>query len=454
MQQTTYYNMQNETDEDININIKKIFLGLWHQKVLMLKIILGVLLFFIILTFISAKKYIVTADLYINRANSSNMAEFNPYILDEMGSSGLSSMIGGGGNAILNEIELMTSSPVIDKVIRDNNLIYKKKWGIIPNKKEGEYISAKAFIGKGKNPSIENKKGTNVITIKYKSKNPNLAYNIVNSMILHYIEFHKEINTEKSQADIKIIESEYNRLKSELEGKMKEMNGMPASSITNTGNLSAMSAFSKSASKAISAIQNQYIRGSKSQMEISETSSKVASLSSKLEWAKMVENMSDSSKVLILKEPEQLRDFEYASPKLFTNIIMGIILGIITALIAGVIKEYNGKKLSYFSLGDNIIYNPEKDFQELHIALLTSKNDKISFIMFENVDSKITDTLKNYANINFVKAEISAEFETAINATNKIILAAKIDKTDNKLYKQIKLMLKKMNKTILSEILL
>ena len=154
------YSPTDEFDEDLNINFEKLWKIIWYRRVLLIKIFCSVLAFFVLLTFIMPKKYTVTADLYINKANNSNLVEFNPYVLDDTSGSAISM---GADKAINNEIELMKSELVLDKVIRDNKIVYKKKWGIIPNKKEGEFLTAEAFYGKGKTLKIENKKNTNVI---------------------------------------------------------------------------------------------------------------------------------------------------------------------------------------------------------------------------------------------------------------------------------------------------
>ena len=283
MQQQIYYNIQDELDEDLNINLKKIFLIVWNKRLLLIKVFCAVLAFFVLLTFVLPKKYKVTADLYINKTNSTNMAEFNPFIMDEAGSS-LVSM--GTDKSMNNELELMQSPLVIDKVIRENHIVIKKKWGIIPNRKEGEFVSTKGFLKK--NISFENKKNTNVITIEYKSKNNELAYNVVNSIINNYIDLHKQLLTEKSQSDIQILEQEYNKLKKDLDKKIDKSKGMPANALSGSGNLAAMSAFSTSAQKALSNIQGQYVAGEKSRIDIQEDAQKVAAISTKLERAKQI----------------------------------------------------------------------------------------------------------------------------------------------------------------------
>lgn len=454
MQQQLNYNIsQPELDEELTIDLKKIFFALWNRKFLISKIFLLILLFFVILTFISSKKYKVDADLYINKANNTNMMEINPYAIEELGGAGggMAALMSGGGGALTNELELMQSPLVIDKVIRENNLVYKKKWGIIPNKKEGEYISTAAFLGKGKNISFENKKGTNVITIEYKSTNPELAYNVVNSIINNYVELHKQLNSEKSKSDKKVIEAEYNKAKKALNTKLNSSSGLPEQALATSSGISAMSAFSKSAQQAMTNLKGQVIQGQKSRAEVTEEAEKVAALSSKLEWAKMVDDMSDSSKVLVLKEPQKLKDFEYSSPKLLINILLGIVFGFIASLFAVIFAEHTDKKLAYSMLGDNIIYNLEEDFSDLKVLLLANADKHISIVTFEDIPNNILSKFENIRNINFVKADISNEFVNNIAASDKVILIMSVGKTNSKFYKQIKSMLEEMNKNIISE---
>lgn len=452
MQQTVYI-PQEDIDDELVIDLKKIFFAIWDRKFLISKTFAVVLLVFIALTFVTPKKYKVDTDLYINKANNSNMMEINPYAIEELGAAGggMAALMSGGG-ALTNELELMQSPLVIDKVIRENNLIIKKKWGIIPNKKEGEYISTASFLKK--NVSFENKKGTNVISIEYKNKDPELAYNVVNSIITNYIALHKELNSEKSKSDKKVIETEYNKAKTALNKKVNTVSGLPEQAIVSTGNLSAMSAFSKPAQQAMSTIQGQIIAGEKSRIAVTEEAAKVANLSSKLQWAKMVEEMSDSSKVLVIKEPQKLRDFEYSSPKLLINILLGIVFGFIASIFAVVFAETTDKKLSYSMLGDNIIYDLENDFSDLKLMLLANQDKKIAIIVFENICENMVAQLKEFRNVTLVKADISNEFVQNIKNNNEVILFTSIGKTNSKLYKQIKTMLSEMNKKIALDVLI
>ena len=260
-----FYNPIDELDDDLNVNFKKIWKIIWSRKALLIKVFCSVLAFFILLTFIMPKKYKVTADLYINKANNSNMMEVNPYVLNEASGSVVTMET---DKVMNNEIELIKSELVLDNVIKDNNIRYKKKFGFIPNRKEGEYLSAKNFYNKGKYLKIDNKKNTNVISIEYKAKKPETAYGVVSSLIANYIELHKELNSEKSKTDKNLLEAEYATAKESLNKKLSRSSGLPAQSMTGIGNLTALSAFSKSASSAVGSIRGQYLAEERSQIAI------------------------------------------------------------------------------------------------------------------------------------------------------------------------------------------
>lgn len=449
MQDNMSYFPQDELDEELTIDLKKIFLTIWNRKFLLAKVFISVLIFFIILTFILPKKYLVESDLYINKANNSNIAEINPYVLSEMSGGGMATMLTGNNSQIANELELMQSPLVIDNVIRENNLVYKKIFGIFPNKKEGEFITTKAFLKK--NISFENKKGTNVITITYKNKKPEVAYNVVASIITNYIALNKQINSEKSKSDKKIIQAEYDKIKSNLNKKIQNSEAMPADG-SGIGQVSIMSAFSSSASSAIGALKSQLKSSKKSQIEVSEEATKMAELSKKLEWATLVEQMSDTSKVIVLKEPQKLRPFENSSPKLLINIILGLVFGFIASLVAIIYAEMTDKKLSYSMLSDNALYDLKNNIDELKLLLFANQDKRLALVTFGDLPYEID--IKGFNNITSLDADISNEFINGINRSDEVILFVEIGKTDSKLYKQTKELLSNINKNILKEVLL
>lgn len=453
MQNNISYIPQDELDEELTIDLKKIVLTIWNRRILLTKVFGIVLIFFTLLTFILPKKYEVQSDLYINKANGTNIAEINPYVLSDLGSAGggMTAMLAGGKSQLTNEIELMKSPLVIDKVIRENNFVYKKKFGVIPNKREGEYISTAAFLGKGKNISFENKKGTNIITITYKARKPETAYNVVASIITNYIDLNKQLNSEKSKSDKKIIEAEYNKVKASLNEKVNSSSGIPDAAASGMGQLSILSAFSNSASNAMGALKGQMAEGKKSQIAVSEEAAKMAELSKKLEWAKLVEEMSDSSKVLVLKEPQKLRPFENSSPKLFMNILLGIVFGFIAALAALIYVENTDKKLTYSMLGDEILYDLQNNTDELKMLLLANQDKRISLVTFGNLPYEID--IKGFQNIQLLEADISSNFINGVSATDAVILFAQVGQTNSKLYKQTKSLLNDIKKPVIKEVL-
>ena len=400
------------------------------------------------MTFILEKQWTVNADLYINKANSTNYLEINPYALDEMG--GMASLL-ASADPLADELELIQSPLVLDKVIKENDLKFKKLYGIIPTKKTGQYLTTEKFLKKGIN--FETKEGTRILSISYTNKDKDKAYNVVNSVITNYIELYKEINSKKSKSDKAILESEYKKAKAELNKQMNSANGLPPTSL-GAGNLAALSAFSRSAQNAIANIKGQYVAGEKSRIAVGESAAKVEKLASKLEWANLVDVMSDSSKVIVIKKPHPLRDWEYASPKLFINILLGIVFGIIFSIIGVIYKEVTDKKLSYSMLGNDVIYDLDKEFNKLSAKLISNSENRTAFVKFEDFSGSLQEKFKNFANVVSVKADISNDFKTALKNIKSIVLFATINKTDSVRYKIIKSMLEDMNKNIVYEVIL
>ena len=100
-QNLNYYCPQDEFDEELKIDLKKIVLAIWSRKFVVIKVFACVLAFFILMTFIGTKKYKVDADLYINKSNNTNMAEINPYVISELGAGGgMAALMSGGGSLV------------------------------------------------------------------------------------------------------------------------------------------------------------------------------------------------------------------------------------------------------------------------------------------------------------------------------------------------------------------
>ena len=63
------------------------------------------------------------------------------------------------------------------------------------------------------------------------------------------------------------------------------------------------------------------------------------------------------------------------------------------------------------------------------------------------------EQLKEFKNINFVKADITSEFVQSISNSDETVLFSSVGKTNAKLYKQIKMMLAEMKKDVAIEAL-
>ena len=447
MEENIIQDTSNDVTEDLKIDLKKIFLALWQRKFLTIPTFILIVALFIALTFITEKKWTVNSNIYINKTNNTNYSEVNPFLLTEGVSTSLTNQY-----PLINEVEIMESSLVIEKVIQENDLRYAKMFGLIPTKRTGELISTAAFLG-SKMLTIENKKGTQVITISYTSSDKEKAYNIVSSIITNYIQLQKELNSEKSKSDKSIIESEYRKAKESLNKKVNALRTLPTTSLSGSSNLAIMSAFSHPAQKAMSTLQGHYIASEQARVEIGEEETNVAQLASKLEWAKLVEEMSDTSKVLILKEPTLPRDWEYTSPKLFSNIILGIIIGTVFALIVFFLAESSDKKLTYSILGNSNIYDFEKESNMLFAELLANQDKKTAFILFEDIDKAKFAKFKGLSNIITTQADLSKDFTKAIKTAENAILFVSVKKTDKELYKLVKKLLINSGKDIIYEVL-
>ena len=163
--------------------------------------------------------------------------------------------------------------------------------------------------------------------------------------------------------------------------------------------------------------------------------------------------MSDSSKVILLREPYQLRDWEYDSPKPLICTILGIVFGIIFSIFAVIYKELTDKKLAYTMLGDNVIYDLNKEFNKLSAEFISNSDGKTALAYFEDLSSDITDKFKIFGVVPAIKAEISPSFKTSMKNIDNVILFESINKTNTEDYRLVKHILESMNKKIIYEVL-
>lgn len=441
--------MLNEIDDELKIDFYKIFKVLFYRRLIIFRTFLIVVLFFVGLTFILPKKYSTDSSIYVNKSNDTNLAEINPFIISSLsGGQGLSSLLGGSTSGLQNEIDIMQSPLVMDKVIKENNLIYKK------GPKKGEYISTASFLKK--NISIENKKGSQVITISYKSKDPLLNYNVVNSIINNYQKVNEEINTKKAIKDKKLLEDSYLKTTKTLNQKLSNMKndgGLPASAMSSVGMLAALKGHNKSVSGAIGLMQREVIDGQKSQIAVDQEIEKLKMVKSRLEWTNLVEKMSnDASNVMILKYPEIKRSFEYSQPKLLINFILGMVFAIFASLIVVIWAEITDKKLTYGDLSEKVIYDIEKNIDDLKIFLFANAKENPSLVLFDGFNTEILHNLQENTDLKIIKADINLKTINEILQANKLIFAAKVGQTPKKIYRQIKKTCIESNRNVYREV--
>ena len=115
--------------------------------------------------------------------------------------------------------------------------------------------------------------------------------------------------------------------------------------------------------------------------------------------------------------------------------------------------EYKDKNVTYFALGDKIIYDLDKDFDILAAKLLSNSDKKIGLVFFEQIPSYLCEKLKNFTNVVPMKPDVSPSFKDSLDGVVKIVTFVSIGKTSSKQYKLIKEMLLDLNKDILYDVL-
>lgn len=424
-----------ELEEDISIDFTRVLKIINYRKALIAKVFLVCIVIFAIITLIIPKKYETNADLYINKSNNTNLAELNPYIISTMaGRDGMAGLLGvGNSGGLQNEIEIMQSPLVMDNVIKENDFKYTK------GPRKGEYITTSSFLNKSL--TIENKKGSNIISISYKSNDPLLSYNVVNSIIANYQKINEEINTKKAVKDKILLENSYESANKSLNKKlsaMKNSNTVPPAA-ANLGVLTVLKNYNRAVNNAFGSIQSQSVEGQKSQIAVDQELEKLKMIRSKLEWTNLVEQMSkDTSNVLILKHPELKQRFENSEPKLINNLILSVIFAIFVSVITVIRAEKADNSLTYSQLSKKVIYNIEKNIEELKFILLTNLKFNTLFVVFEGFQSDILKQLDKFNNFKVIKAEITPKFIDEIMSSDKVILAARIGQTQKKIYQQTK----------------
>lgn len=440
-------------DEELVVDFRKVFEVIKYRKTIIAKTFSIIVALSLVLTFITPKKYISEADLYINKTNNSFLSEINPFMLSSgmIGMGGLGGLMagGGGGSSFDNEIAIIQSPLVMDKVVRDMNLKIEK------GPRKGQYLPGQALTDK-KFLSIKNLKGTNILQISYKSTDPEFNYKIVNSIVNNYQKVNEEINTKKAASDKRLLEEAYSKGHQSLNRKISTLsnsNVMPEYAAGSLGMLNALKGHSRVIGSVIGSLKSQSANGARAKIEIDQESQSLGQVKSKLDLTRIIEQMSKSATdVIIIKQPTLPLKSENFAPNPRINLILGAILGLIVSLFAIVIAENKDKSLTYSNLGNKIIYESDIDIDSLKILLLANSEKKVGIITFSGFPIDIFKNLESFGNFKVVTADITPKTADEINSFDKIVMAGKIGKTSKKLYQQIKEICIEKQKEICAEL--
>lgn len=456
-------NMNNElknTEDEIIIDFEKILGILWHRKSIIIACFLVILPISALITHISPKKYISEAKILVNKSSSTNLSEINPFVVSSAaisGGGGLSGIL-GGGDVLSNEIEIMKSPLVIDNVIRENNFKYKK------GRKAGQYLEAKSFLNSSIN--IENVKGTNIITITYKSEDPLVSFNIINSIIKNYKSVYEKINTKKASGDKEFLQKEYDKTKlnlNNLSAMLKQVKNNGPEGSFNSINYNLLSFYDKRINADLNTMSNSSLQVKELENKITIEMEKFKMLKTKLEWSSMVEEFSkDTSNLSILQKPSLLKDFEYSEPKSTINMVLGIIIAVLTSILAVIQREITDKRLTLSDLSNDSIMLDKKNFDlsKIEARIYLDNAVKYSVLSFadKGLSGNFISTLKkNISDKEFTGGVSVLSIKDSIKYIenfDKIIFLAKIGSSDRKIYKLFREFVENKDRSKLVEVVI
>src|SRR3989339_801450 len=154
---------ENINNEELAVlDFNKILRIIWYRKYWSLACYAIIIISTILFTLQMPKKYTSEATILLNKAQSTNLADINPYVLAQISSSqkgGIASLLSGPGSND-NELAIMKSPKIIDQVIKDNNIQYES------GKKTGELLTTKDFF-ETKKMKIDEEKDSDLINIEY-----------------------------------------------------------------------------------------------------------------------------------------------------------------------------------------------------------------------------------------------------------------------------------------------
>lgn len=418
-------NLEKQNDNnDLDINLKKIINIIWYRRNIIIGCYLIIILIAVLYSFLGPKKYTVNAEIFINKSASTNLAEVNPFQLTTSGLSSssskksLASMISGGAVGIEDEMKILESPLVMDKVIIENNLRYTK------GPRKGEFLTASDFLGK--NLKVKNFKQTNFILVSYKSNDPELSYNIVNSVIKNYIDAYININSAKATTDRKFIKKFYEETRTKVLEKANEIKEFKIKSPDNLmENIYISNVYQGLSTKHDKRVKSELtklpaieIESKRMLLELEQETEVLAALKERYEWSVLVESMSKAaSSIIVTRKPELLKKEEYSDPNLLINVLIALAVSFTLCCIAVIAMEAIDEKLTYNDIEDYfIVVNSNKVINipdvEAEIIANNYKNISILTLCEKNKSDKFI------SKINSIKLDFNNELNVSITSLN------------------------------------
>ena len=134
--------------------------------------------------------------------------------VEENGAANLFKSISKSGNPIQTQIEILKSSTILEKVIHQFNLRYKK------GPQKGQYLS---YTKLSQNLSVSADKNVDIVELKYKDPDPKKAKDIVQAITDSYIDKTIELKASNTASAIRFLKKERNKAEREMLDSSKRL---------------------------------------------------------------------------------------------------------------------------------------------------------------------------------------------------------------------------------------
>jgi len=305
------------------INLNNIISKIIENKKTIIVLFLIFIFIAVALCVVLPKKYVSEAKILIKKTGSTNLSYINPFIISEDAENMPERNFFSASNSLSEDIEIIKSPIVLDRVVRENNLRHRH------GQAKGKFISAKDFSRK--NFSISKIKDANIIYISYKSSSPFLSYSVINSLINNYQEIQKSINTKKASDDVVFLKKAYAKTQKELNlnlVRLKKHKSLPENPgvYSQMTSASLLGIYDKRFSAKLRQISQGEVDLQELQNKVRTASEELNSIKKRLEWSSLVKNISgQASDIVILEAPVVSEEYNFCEPQPVVIFIMAIL---------------------------------------------------------------------------------------------------------------------------------